>query len=101
MEQPTITQPARRTRKQIQQLLAEFSASDVSVKEFCAARAIKAACFRKWQTRYKDRATRKTRQPGFAEVKIIPTSMEALFAEVKGIRIYQPVAASYLKELNK
>jgi hypothetical protein len=32
-------------------------------------------------------------RPGFARPDI------SLFAEVKGIRIYQPVSASYLKEL--
>lgn len=37
--------------------------------------------------------------PGFAEVMVRSTLAGTLFAEVNGIRIYQPVNASFLKEL--
>lgn len=93
----------RRSKKQIVQLLNKFEESAVSIKEFCSEHSINPATFHKWQGRYKAGAKQqKTGACGFATLQISqsPTA-SVLFAEVKGIRIYQPVAASYLKELSR
>lgn len=101
MEQNTINKPVRtrRNRAEIMNLLGKFEKTNVSIKEFCTMHHISKAAFHKWQNRYK----RKTEsRAGFAALQINPSSVNtntSLFAEIKGIRIYQPVAASYLKEL--
>jgi hypothetical protein len=110
MEQIT-NKPRRRRRSQheILNLLNEFEKAGVSVKEFCGLHSISKATFHKWQSRYKTKKEQEdkptglpTGQAGFADLHITPstaTANEVLFAEVKGIKIYQPVTASYLKEL--
>jgi hypothetical protein len=100
MEQPKPAKSRiRRTQQQIQDLLNEFSKSDCTVREFCRINEIGQATFHKWQSRLKSNAAKKSISPGFANVLIDSTSQGALFAEVKGIRVYQPVSAAYLKEL--
>ena len=89
----------RRNIRQIHDLLKEFDKGSVSAVEFCEQHKISKATFYKWQSRYTPKAEKKTEGPGFAGIRIIPSSSSALFAEVNGIKIYQPVAASYLKEL--
>ncbi len=103
MEQ-IISQPLRIRRKspQIQNLLKEFEKSDVSVKQFCRTHNIGKATFYKWQSRYKIKTTKQDTCGRFASIQIIPSashSQATLFAEVNGIKIYQPVVAAYLKEL--
>lgn len=88
--------------QQIQNLLKEFEEGDFSVKQFCGSHNIGKATFYKWKSRYKIK-TKKQDSPGrFASIQIIPSASHCqatLFAEVNGIKIYQPVAAAYLKEL--
>ena len=58
--------------------------------------------FHKWKSRYKDDPVGKKKRPGFATFDIVSLSQAAspgLFAEVGRIKIYQPVSASFLKEL--
>jgi hypothetical protein len=89
----------RRSTHEILELLNEFEKRAVSVKEFCIMYNISKAAFHKWQSRHKSNADE---QSGFADLHIIPPATNthaALFAEVKGVKIYQPVSASYLKEL--
>lgn len=99
MEQ-TIDNPvrSRRSRAEIMNLLDEFRKSNESVKAFCTKHHVSKASFHKWQSRYRS----KPALPGFAAIQITPSvanTSAALFAEIKGIKIYQPVVASYLKEL--
>lgn len=92
----------RRSRQQIQELLNLFAKSDVSVKDFCKQQGISSANFHKWKSRYKSKPDGKEKTPGFARVDVVSSvhaTMPGLFAEVKGIRIYRPVSASFLKEL--
>ena len=97
----TKTQPPRLRRSilDIQNLLKEFDQGSVNAIEFCSRHNISKGTFYKWQSRYKRKAESKTKGPGFADISIVPSSVDVLFAEVKGIKIYQAVAASYLKEL--
>jgi hypothetical protein len=89
----------RRNSRDIKVLLEEFAKAGISIEAFCNKYNIGKSTFRKWQNRYKH----KEAQPGssaFADIRIIGTEQStALFAEVKGIKLYRPVTAAYLKEL--
>lgn len=93
----------RRSKSQIINLLNKFEQSALSVQDFCTEHTIHRATFYKWQTRYKASAKKQSSsESGFAALQISPSpTASVLFAEVKGIKIYQPVAASYLKELSR
>lgn len=96
----TIKPPRiRRNTHQIHDLLKEFDEGNVSVALFCRKHSISNGTFYKWRSRYKRKTEKKIKGAGFAAVRIIPSLGPGLFAEVNGIKIYQPVAASYLKEL--
>jgi hypothetical protein len=99
MEQ-IINKPTRhrRNRAAILELLDKFKESQLSIKEFCLLHQISQASFHKWQSRYRNKAFGKPAPGGFADLHVT-ASAHRLFAEVKGIKIYQPVAAAYLKEL--
>lgn len=90
----------RRNSKQIQDLLKVFAKGDVTVQQFCSTYNISKGTFHKWQSRYKIKTTKLDVPGSFARIQINPSAVQApLFAEVNGIKIYQPVAAAYLKEL--
>jgi hypothetical protein len=91
----------RRSRQQVQELLNLFAKSNVSVKDFCKQHTISAANFHKWRSRYKSNLVSKENTSGFATVDVVDSlpGLQSLFAEVKGIKIYQRVSASFLKEL--
>ena len=98
MEQEQIKR-MRRTSAEIKNLLELFSQSGIAAKEFCLLHSISEAGFYKWRARYVNKSTSK--ENNF--VQLHETSDlkngKVLFAEVSGIRIYQAVTASYLKEL--
>jgi transposase-like protein len=100
MEQVTLSpRRPRRTSQQISALLAKYNTSGVAVSEFCKQHQIPRATFHKWISRSKQKAKPTTvRRSAFAKVEVTALP-NTLFAEVNGIRIYQVVAASYLKEL--
>jgi len=81
-------------------LLDEFAKSGLSTKSFCVQNNISPATFHNWKKRYSNPG-KSTDQPGFAALQIAPSADGTLFAEVNGIRIYQPVAAACLKELSQ
>ena len=92
----------RRSYQQILSLLDEFEKENMSVIDFCQEHGIGKATFHKWKSRYQYKSEKKKRAPGFARLHIAASpanSVAILFAEVQGIKIYQPVTASYLKEL--
>ena len=96
MEQIINDRRRRRSKEEILNKLGEFEKANVSVKEFCLTHNISKANFHKWQGRYK------TKKPvaGFVPVRVTSAiGSVALFAEVRGVKIYQPVTAAYLKEL--
>jgi hypothetical protein len=86
---------SRRTAQEIKALLALFDSSGMSAKQFCITNAISETAFYKWRGRY--RAVEEKND--FIPLQIASASSPGLFAEVSGIRIYQPVSASFLKEL--
>ena len=92
----------RRTVIQINQLLDEFEKSTMSVSEFCIANDVCRATYHKWCSRYRSPGSKKLMSAGFASLDITPSAglgYATLFAEVRGIKIYQPVTAYFLKEL--
>ena len=100
MEQTKLLR-SRRSRNQIELLLQKFDKGTSPVSEFCAVNNISKIVFYKWQSRYRNK-TIKTVKSGFAKLKISNQGEHfdhSLFAEVNGIKLYQAVAASYLKEL--
>ena len=72
-----------------------FDSSGMSAKQFCIANAISETGFYKWRGRY--RAVEGKND--FIPLQVAASGSHSLFAEVNGIRIYQAVSASFLKEL--
>lgn len=87
-----------RSKQEIERLLIEHSRSGLSVKAFCAGLPIAEGTFYHWKKKFsKDIGA--SGKAGFAPIEIVPSASNGLFAEVGGIKIYQPVSAAYLKEL--
>ncbi len=87
-----------RKKETILNLLIEQKNSNLSIKAFCDQNNLAAASFHNWKKRYSNNGTTR---PGFTKLQITPSVCggSALFAEVSGIKIYQPVTAAYLKDL--
>lgn len=102
MEQEIIKQKSRRrSTAEIQSLLQAFATSGITVQSFCRQHNIGKSTFHKWQSRYNNKQDQSI-GGSFAGIEIIGSEAQrlpVLFAEVKGIKIYQPVSASYLKAL--
>lgn len=102
MEQNSNNQSRiRRSKTQIIELLKEFEVGDLRIPAFCNLHMISKTTFHKWQSRYKGEHEHK-QAIGFAKLNVTAPILEPpalLFAEVAGIKLYQPVAASYLKQL--
>lgn len=88
----------RRTREQMQELRNEFEQSNLTVHGFSRLHNISTGILYKWKNRYKNDNNKTV---GFAKLDVRPSASGSpgLFAEVRGIRIYQPVSATFLKEL--
>jgi hypothetical protein len=84
-----------RGKAAIVKLLQEHVQSGQNIKSFCALHGIAAGTFHNWKQRYG--AGKPPASAGFATLQLMPDP--GLFAMVGGIKIYQPVSASYLKEL--
>lgn len=91
----------RRSRQEIDDLLDLFAKTDLSVNDFCRQHSISRANFHKWRSRYRSNPVSKKNTSGFTilDIASAPLAPQGLFAEIKGIRFYQPVSASFLKEL--
>ncbi len=100
MEQTRRAQ--HRSEQEIFTAMEEFEkAGDISMKEFCEMHQISEATFYNWQKRYRLKDAVKDEPQGFVNVSIADdhSTEEGLFAEVRGIKLYQFVEAAYLKEL--
>jgi Transposase len=92
----------QRSKEEIISLLEECRKSKISVKEFARAKGIHEATYYNWRNKYGGKQRKQKVLSGFATLKINSSTAGhavVLFAEVKGIKIYQPVSAAYLKEL--
>ena len=92
----------KRTREQILQIIAQYKkAQGLTVKEFCQQHGISEGSFYSFRSRYGFKNQVKDKPGGFIAIAtpVLKESINALFAEVNGIRIYQAVPADYLKTL--
>ncbi len=85
-------------------LIAEQAASGQSIKSFCARYGITSGNWFYWQKRYQQRNLEAHSDNGsFTLLQIapdvVPPVEPGIFAEYKGMKIYRPVPASFLKEL--
>jgi hypothetical protein len=85
-----------RAESEIRELLAAQRQSGLSVKSFCLRHSIAPGSFHNWKKRYEVQGL-PAANDAFAAVQVGVAG--GLFAEVNGIRLYQPVSAGYLKEL--
>lgn len=108
MEEPnpaTRKSPVRRTRKQIVKLLKDYAGKEgMTIVEFCKLNDINKSNFYNWQKRYAIKESKGSKPKGFVPLQLtVPSSssdnVSSLFAEVKGIRLYQVVSSEYLKAL--
>jgi Transposase len=102
MEQSMQSKRPQRSFQEISQLLEEFKASGVRIQEFCERHGIPKGTFYTWKKRFRKEAA-KAPSSGFVKVSVSKNlpggSGPVLFAEVKGIRLYQEVSPSFLKAL--
>ena len=89
----------RRTSEEIKKLLELFSQSGISANDFCILHGISEVLFSKWRSRYLNKQALKENNFVLLHNTSGMENASFLFAEVKGIRIFQAVTASYLKEL--
>lgn len=92
-----------RGEETILKILDECKKSNVAVNKFCADNGISPGTFHNWKKKYSNNPVKPDAQPGFTTLQINSSARVAepgLFAEVNGIKIYQPVTAAYLKELS-
>jgi len=98
------------SEQQIRGLLAEYGRQGQSVKIFCQAKGLPEWRFYSWKKRYAISERRDDPHPGFVALQVrkmdAPVAVRSaeLFAEVQSaqgtcIRIFQPVAPSYLQAL--
>jgi hypothetical protein len=93
---------SKRTREQILQIIGEYEKGHgLTVKEFCRQKGISEGAFYSFRSRYRFKNQAKDKSGGFIAITTpaLKDSSNALFAEVRGIKIYQAVPADYLKTL--
>lgn len=83
-------------------LIGEQKASQVPVKDFCKQHGLSQAAYYYWQKKFRRSQQAGSGQPGgFILLKKEPELSPggALFAEYKGLKFYQQVSVSFLREL--
>ncbi len=103
MEQLNAKPPiSRRGKKQMLKLLSKYDKTPgMTVKTFCKLHQISEGSFYSARKRYRSSEMSLSKQSGFIAMARPATkeSGGSLFAEVKGIKLYQAVPADYLKAL--
>jgi hypothetical protein len=89
---------ARRSAQEIRDIIADYKASGQSRVAYWKSHAINEGTFSTWVRRHAG-----NKEPvGFIPVRVAgdgPAEEAGLFAECRGVKLYQRVEASYLKEL--
>jgi hypothetical protein len=100
---PVSKRAQSRSEQEIFEAIEEFErAGNISIKEFAEMHQVSEATFYNWQKRHRAKGAAKNEPQGFIPVSIStdPVGQErALFAEYRGIKFFQRVEPSYLKEL--
>jgi hypothetical protein len=90
----------RRSASEILSILHQYKQSNLTVRRFCEAQNLNKGTFNTWKKRYRSQVTLPGNSNGFMELQVSSAfGATQLFAEVNGIRIYQPVSADFLKAL--
>ncbi|PUZ26647.1 hypothetical protein GA0116948_102180 [Chitinophaga costaii] len=94
-----------RSKEAMLGLITKRNKSTMTVKAFCQQHGLKQGVFYYWQKKYHLERNELGSQGGFIELRVeyprpVGTS-QGLFAEVRGIKLYQAITASYLNELLK
>lgn len=89
----------RRSSSEILSILQQYKQSNQTVRAFCETQNLNTGTFNTWKKRYRFQVASPSNSNGFMELQVNSTSPAQLFAEVNGIRIYQPVSADFLKSL--
>lgn len=97
----SVNRKIRRTKREIAVILSEYHKSNMSPDEFCKSRDLHKAVFYKWISRQKKPVKNEESLSSFAPIEVTTASSPLLFAEVNGIKLYQPVSAAFLKLLVK
>ena len=97
--EPGQSKRTRRSSEEIKKLLETFSQSGMVAKDFCVLHNISEVLFSKWRSRYLNKQAEKENNFVLLHNTSGMENASLLFAEVKGIKIFQVVTASYLKEL--
>lgn len=98
----TKDRPSRRSKQQLLNLLAEYDKTKgMSVKDFCKLHNVTEGSFYTARKRHRGVVAAKKQSSGFIAIKrpAFDQPVANLFAEVKGIKFYQPVPVDYLKAL--
>lgn len=102
MDQPRTRQrKPRRSKEQLLELLSAYDKTNgMTIKEFCKLHKVTEGSFYAARKRQRGAAAQK-QSIGFIPItrSAFEQPAHSLFAEVKGIRLYQPVPADYLKAL--
>ncbi|SHN45658.1 hypothetical protein [Chitinophaga sp. CF418] len=87
----------------MKEIVSNYPGSGKTVKQYCAANKIKEKTFYYWLRKYRDTKVPILTKPNILPVNLdlisVPGDCQPLFAELLGIKIYQPVAAEYLLAL--
>lgn len=88
----------RRTAAEMLELKCEFEKTKLTVHGFSRLHRVSSGILYRWK---RQGQSKETKISGFARVEVSKSAPveNSLFAEVRGIRIYQQVSASFLKEL--
>lgn len=96
------TRAPRRRKKQVLDLLDKYeNTPGMSVRAFCKLHQTSEGAFYSARKRYRGSDASLPKKSGFVALAqpALKESTGNLFAEVKGIRLYQVVSAEYLKAL--
>jgi hypothetical protein len=101
--QPQSVLRGTRTKGDMFELIAKHDKGATTVKEFCQLHGLTQGVFYYWQKKYHLENSDPDSQSGFVQLQVEDTqhveAHQGLFAEVRGIKLYQAVPAAYLKEL--
>jgi hypothetical protein len=87
-----------RSKSAILELLRDQQQSGLNIQAFCVQHSIPSGSFHNWKKKYSVSVGQSAGQ-SFTSLQIKAETSQQLFAEVNGIKLYQPVSAGYLKEL--
>jgi hypothetical protein len=100
---PELSSQKKGTQHQMFSMIEEQQSGKMTVKEFCEGNRISEARFYYWRKKYMD-VTKAGNELPFGGFRLLHIDEESqkdamLFAEYRGMKLYQQVPVSYLKEL--